>query len=122
MYELSFESYFSAAHNLRDYKGKCEKLHGHNWKIIVALRSDRLDERGMVMDFGDAKQLVGTLLEELDHTYLNDHEYFKAINNPTTENIARFFYQKIAENLPPHIRVSKVSIWESDKCSASYFE
>ena len=109
MYELNLEAQFCAAHNLREYHGKCEKLHGHNWKVTVVFRCPELDKLGMVMDFRDAKQLVEGLLDELDHTYLNDHPYFKK-ENPTTENLSWYLYGKIAENLPELVKVYKVTV------------
>ncbi|MEW6355629.1 MAG: 6-carboxytetrahydropterin synthase QueD [Planctomycetota bacterium] len=119
MYELTVESEFAAAHNLREYDGKCENLHGHNWKVQVILAAEKLDRLGMVMDFRDAKRIVADVLDEYDHHYLNELEDFKE-HNPTTENIARILQQKLAGQMPQGVTVAKVTVWESERCGASY--
>ncbi len=113
------ETEFAAAHRLREYDGNCERLHGHNWKIDVVLRGEALDRLGMVMDFREAKRLLGEVVAELDHTCLNDLEAFQA-QNPTTENIARILYETLAARLPDGVAVAKVTAWESDHCGVSY--
>ena len=72
MFELTIETDFSAAHNLREYKGQCERLHGHNWKLLVILKAEKLDKLGMVMDFRDAKSIIGEIISRFDHVYLNE--------------------------------------------------
>jgi 6-pyruvoyltetrahydropterin/6-carboxytetrahydropterin synthase len=119
MYELHFTTHFAAAHNLRGYQGSCERLHGHNWKVDVTLESDRLDSLGMVVDFREVKSTTNSLLEELDHRYLNDLPAF-AEDNPTTENVARWIFGKLDERLPDGVRVERVTTWESENCGASY--
>ena len=121
MYELKVEDEFAAAHFLRGYQGKCENLHGHNWKVEVRLRSDELDELGMVMDFKKLKGIVAEVLEGFDHRCLNELETFRE-QNPTTENVARIIYNQVASKLPPGIAASRVTCWESERCAASYFE
>jgi len=121
MFELIIETDFSAAHNLREYKGQCERLHGHNWKLQVSLISEKLDNLGMVMDFRDAKKRIEEIIKKYDHTYLNEIEDFK-IKNPTTENISQIIYAELINNLPPGVKVGKVTTWESERCGASYFE
>lgn len=121
MYELSVESEFAAAHFLREYEGKCENLHGHNWKVRVRLRSQALDKLGMVIDFKEVRALVSGVIERFDHRCLNELEEFKKIN-PTTENLSRLLYETIGAALPPGIAVSRVTCWESDRCAAAYFE
>ena len=119
MFELNVETHFSAAHRLRDYSGKCEHLHGHNWRVAVRLGSEELNEHGMVMDFHEARQLLETVISRLDHGYLNDVEPFDTLN-PTTEHIARHVAGELARKLPLGIRVESVTCWESEKCSATY--
>jgi len=121
MYELVFETDFAAAHFLREYRGKCERIHGHNWKVAVALRSPELDETGMVIDFHDAREIVSQVLGRLDHSFLNELEEFAEVN-PTTENLARIIYREVAARLDGGVEVARVTCWESQGCSASYFE
>ena len=121
MYNLIVETNFAAAHNIRGYKGKCEKIHGHNWKVQVVLTSERLDELGMVIDFKDVKETALYILERFDHTYLNELDEF-ARENPTTENLARILYNELSKKLPSGITVSKVTTWESENCGASYYK
>jgi len=118
MYSIRVEAYFSSAHNLREYKGKCEELHGHNWKVEVCAAKDKLDKAGMVLDFRDLKKRLNAVLEALDHKYLNKVPYFKKVN-PTSESIAKYIYKK----LRPKISVIKsVRVWENNTSSATYEE
>lgn len=119
MYELLVTAGFAAAHCLRGYKGSCEKLHGHNWKIDVVLEAEKLDEIGMVVDFKDVKAALREVLEALDHSFLNDLPQFKQMN-PTTENIARYVSESLAPRLPHGVRVKSVTSWESENCGAKY--
>lgn len=121
MFELIVESDFAAAHFLREYQGRCESLHGHNWRVEVRLRSERLDRLGMVMDFGDVKGAIHAVLDQIDHGCLNDAPPFDKIN-PTTEHIAQHLYRELSRHLPVHVRVARVTAWETDHCGASYFE
>lgn len=117
MYKIKIEGDFSSAHNLRGYKGKCEELHGHNWRVEVVVASHKLDKIGMVMDFKSLKEKLCSLLEKLDHKYLNNLDYFKKVN-PTSENIARYLYNKLKLKVPG---LDSVTVWESDKASATYY-
>lgn len=119
MYELSVESSFSAAHNLREYRGKCENLHGHNWKVRVLVASEELNALGMVCDFVELKRYLADVLELVDHKYLNEQRPFD-VENPTTENLARWITEQIAAKLPSSVSVSAVTVWESERCSATY--
>lgn len=121
MFELIVETDFSAAHNLREYKGQCENLHGHNWKVQVILRAEKLDPLGMVLDFRDVKRILGEILNKYDHVYLNDIPEFKILN-PTTENLSKILYGKLKTAMPAGIAVARVTTWESDRCGAAYFE
>jgi 6-pyruvoyltetrahydropterin/6-carboxytetrahydropterin synthase len=118
MYNIKVESSFSSAHNLRGYKGKCEELHGHNWRVEVVAAQDELDKTGMVLDFRYLKMKLSRILEKLNHKYLNKIACFKKIN-PTSENIARYIY----DNLKPHIlSLKSVTVWENNSSSATYEE
>ena len=121
MFELVVETDFSAAHNLREYKGQCEKLHGHNWKVQVVLKAEKLDKLGMVMDFREVKRIVGEIMNKFDHTYLNELADFKVLN-PTTENLSKILFDELKNTLPLGVKVSRVTTWESDRCGAIYFE
>jgi 6-pyruvoyltetrahydropterin/6-carboxytetrahydropterin synthase len=120
MYELVVSDSFSAAHHLRGYKGKCEALHGHNWKVEATVASDKLDSLGMVLDFTDIKKALAEVLERYDHKYLNETADFSEIN-PTTENMARMVYEHLGAALPRHVKVKSVGVWESERCCARYF-
>jgi len=115
MYEIKVISEFSGAHNLRHYKGKCEDLHGHNWKIEVSVAGDKLDEAGMIVDFRELKAKLNKVLEILDHKLLNDLDFFKKIN-PTSENIAKYIYDKL------DLKPAKVTVWETDASAATYYK
>jgi 6-pyruvoyltetrahydropterin/6-carboxytetrahydropterin synthase len=118
MYSIKVEGNFSSAHNLRGYKGKCEDLHGHNWKVEALVCSDKLDKIGMVMDFKLFKKALGDILEKLDHQYLNRVDYFKKVN-PTSENIAKYIYDR----LKPRVRqLTSVTVWENTSSLATYDE
>jgi 6-pyruvoyltetrahydropterin/6-carboxytetrahydropterin synthase len=118
-YELFIQADFSAAHQLRDYKGKCERLHGHNWRIDLRLAGDRLGAEGLLLDFTEAKRILGEVLERFDHRYLNEVEPFDRLQ-PSSENIARVVAEAVAERLPAGVRVVSVTAWESDRCAATY--
>ncbi len=116
MYELMIETNFCAAHQLREYKGKCEKLHGHNWKVQVFLEGEDLDRAGMLIDFKEVKKKTNKLIDKLDHHYLNELPEFSEAN-PTTENIARHIFKQLSGELN---NINKVTVWESEKSCASY--
>ncbi|MDP2928550.1 MAG: 6-carboxytetrahydropterin synthase QueD [Candidatus Omnitrophota bacterium] len=116
MYEIKVKSGFSAAHNLRNYRGKCENLHGHNWNIEAIFAYKLLSKAGMAVDFKEAKSILKEALEKFDHAYLNELEFFKKIN-PTSENIAKFIYDHIKKK---NKHISVVSVWENDMSCASY--
>ena len=121
MYHVSIQTQFSAAHRLRNYHGRCENLHGHNWKIEVYVRGDRLAEDGTLIDFHDLKTATKKALDTLDHEFLNDLEPFRE-ENPSSENIAKYIFGRIAEALADRpVSVYKVTAWESDTACASYY-
>lgn len=121
-YELVMETDFAAAHRLREYSGKCEHLHGHNWKVQVRVRSPKLNSLGMVLDFKELKDYVAKVLADLDHRYLNEDVAEFVSANPTTENLARYIYGRLQEQLPAPLRVREVFVWESERCGACYRE
>jgi 6-pyruvoyltetrahydropterin/6-carboxytetrahydropterin synthase len=98
MYEIAVHSHFSGAHRLRYLQGKCEELHGHNWKVEVSVVSNRLGKDGVVIDFGILKQKVEKVLKPLDHTYLNDLHFFSGIE-PSSENIAKYIFERLKSEL-----------------------
>jgi 6-pyruvoyltetrahydropterin/6-carboxytetrahydropterin synthase len=125
MFEVSVEDTFAAGHALRGYRGKCENPHGHNYRIRVTLTGDSLDEIGLLYDFKDLKGVMNAVIDELDHKFLNDVEPFRQ-QNPSAENMARYFYQEIRRQLPAEtdgrIRIKQVELWETDTARAVYFE
>lgn len=122
MFELMVETTFSAAHQLRGYKGKCEQVHGHNWKVQAHVVAERLNEIDIAMDFHDIKKLLNEVIEPLDHSFLNDIFPFTE-KNPSSENMAKWIYDSLNKKLPnEHIQVSAVTVWESDTASATYYE
>ncbi len=120
MYELKVVGHFSAAHNLRNYRGRCEELHGHNWMVEVFVEGRILNKTGMILDFGDIKRELRKVLKGLDHTYLNEIPAFKRIN-PTSENIAKYIYHKLDRSLSSRSsRLVKVRVWETGTACATY--
>lgn len=120
MYKIKVVSYFSAAHSLRGYKGKCESLHGHNWKVEVRVSSCQLNSQGMVMDFKELKELTNNVIEELDHKHLNDVDYFKE-HNPSSEEIARYIFIKLkVEIIKKGSQLEGVRVWETENSCALY--
>ncbi|MBL7068339.1 MAG: 6-carboxytetrahydropterin synthase QueD [Candidatus Omnitrophica bacterium] len=117
MYEIMVKSDFSSAHKLRNYHGKCERLHGHNWIIEAAVSSKTLNRDGLLIDFKILKSRLNKILEGLDHTNLNDEPPFKT-KNPTSENIAKFIFDMLKKD---GITPQRVSVWESDSSCATYF-
>lgn len=117
-YKVSVTKMFSAAHNLRKYKGKCEKLHGHNWKVKVSLSGKKLDKTGMIMDFSDIRAHLDSVLAMLDHTYINAVPPFDK-TNPTAENLAAFILGALRQKLKNSATVEEVEVWESETSSAS---
>lgn len=122
MFEVSIAMDFSAAHNLKGYQGKCEALHGHNWKVEVSLGSEQLDKIGMVEDFKVVKEKLRGILDLFDHKYLNVLPYFKK-RNPTSENIAKLIYQKLKEKIgKKNLKVLFVKVGETENSCAVYHE
>jgi 6-pyruvoyltetrahydropterin/6-carboxytetrahydropterin synthase len=120
MYEIEIITSFSAAHQLREYQGKCEHLHGHNYRIHVTARAAAPGAGGMVMDFGELKRAANVVAEKLDHSFLNDIEPFDKIE-PSAENIAAFMFHEIAREMGDQAtKLHSVSVWESDSSRATF--
>lgn len=119
MYEVTIKKDFAAAHRLSDIGGKCEDLHGHNFAVEVTLGAPGLDGQGLLVDFRDVKKWLGEILDELDHKCLNDVPYFSA-TNPSSENVARFIYDRISAKLPDGLAVARVTVWESEDARVAY--
>jgi len=117
MYSIRVEGNFSSAHNLRGYKGSCEELHGHNWRVEAVVNSSELDKLGMVMDFRVIKQKLNSILDKMDHAYLNKIAYFKKVN-PTSENIAKYIFDNLKAKIT---KLESVTVWESDNSCATYY-
>ena len=98
MYELSIETGFASAHQLRGYKGKCEKLHGHNWKVQVSVTAERLNDIDLAMDFHDLKRIAAEVVSPLDHAFLNEVFPFTE-KNPSSENIAKWIYESLKKKI-----------------------
>jgi 6-pyruvoyltetrahydropterin/6-carboxytetrahydropterin synthase len=125
LYEVTVEGHFSAAHNLREYQGDCERLHGHNYLVRVSVRTEKLGADGLGVDFRDLKAALAGVLDELDHKYLNEDvaEFGAGKLNPTTENLAKFVFDRLAGGrLPGGSRPGAVTVWESPGCSVTYSE
>ena len=121
MYEVMIEEEFSAAHALRGYRGKCENLHGHNWKVEVYVRGDRLDEIGMLVDFTHLKKVTRDVIRLLDHRNLNELRPFDVELNPSSEHLAGFILDKVANHINnDRVQVYKVKVWETPSTSATY--
>jgi len=125
MFELTVEMPFSAAHRICGHEGPCANLHGHNYRALITVTGDRLNELGMLVDFGEMKRICAEVIAPLDHSYLNDIAEFAAAN-PTAEAIARHVFRGVAARAADSglgaLRVSRVAVFESDRSSATYWE
>jgi 6-pyruvoyltetrahydropterin/6-carboxytetrahydropterin synthase len=125
MYEVTVERGFSSGHYLRNYKGKCENPHGHNYKVRITLAGETLDKAGLLLDFRDLKQVMRPVIDRIDHQMLNDLEPFTEIN-PSAENLARYFYdetnRQMKELTGGRVRVKDCTIYETDTTTATYYE
>ncbi len=119
MYELRIKETIGSAHFLRGYEGKCKNLHGHNWKVEAVIVNETLDDLGMVADFSILKSKLVEFLSTMDHVCLNDIEFFK-IENPTTENMARYIFDSYQKKISP-LRLKSIEVWESENSSVKYY-
>ena len=120
MFEISVEHSFAAGHALRGYKGKCENVHGHNYKVQVMVTGPELNSIGLLMDFVELRGAIKALVERLDHRFLNDLSPFDQLN-PSAENLAKYFADTLSSQVEQQgLRLSRVTIWETDTTSATY--
>jgi 6-pyruvoyltetrahydropterin/6-carboxytetrahydropterin synthase len=122
MYEVRVEETFSSGHALRGYKGKCENVHGHNYRVRVVLAGPRLNDIGLLVDFTELKRVLRGIIAGVDHQFLNDLDAFKVVN-PSAENLAKYFYDETRRGLselPEGAGIREVIVWETDTSSAIY--
>lgn len=120
MFEVTIEQTFAAGHALRNYHGKCENVHGHNYRCQVTMEGDQLDDTGLLVDFVLLKKVVGAVIDRMDHQWLNDFPPFDLLN-PSAENIAKFIYDEVVKGInTPSVRLESVRLWETDTSFATY--
>ena len=121
MFEVTIEETFSAGHALRNYRGKCENVHGHNYRCQVTVEGEQLDSIGLLVDFVELKRVVHSVIDRLDHQWLNEYPPFDVLN-PSAENIARYIYEEVSKGLGQKeaTRLAFVKLWETDTASAIY--
>ena len=121
-YEVSTEETFSAAHYISGYQGDCSKLHGHNWRVRVTLRAEKSSAMGLTFDFRKLRTLLREVIEEVDHTVLNDLPPFKDLN-PTAETLAEWCHGELSPRIDePGVSLSRVEVWESDRSCAAFIK
>jgi len=125
MFQVTVEDTFAAGHFLRNYKGKCENPHGHNYKVRVTLEGEDLDKAGLLLDFKDLKDVMKHVIDRLDHQMINDVAPFTELN-PSAENLAKYFYNetnaKLTVTTNGRVHVRDVTVYETDTTTATYFE
>ncbi len=121
MYELTVEREFSAAHLMRGYDGACARLHGHNYRVLLSVEGEDLDECGMLVDFAELKRIFEDILDELDHRNLNEIPPFDEMN-PSSENLARHIFGRMKSAIGERASVTRVTIHESPTSSVTYRE
>ncbi len=121
MFEVTIEETFAAGHALRNYRGKCENVHGHNYRCQVTVEGEQLDSIGLLVDFVELKRVVHSVIDRLDHQWLNEYPPFDVLN-PSAENIARYIYEEVSKGLGQKeaTRLAFVKLWETDTASAVY--
>lgn len=122
MYKVITTGKFASAHNIREHGGKCERLHGHNWKVTATVSREQLNRLGMVVDFRILREKLGQVTGILDHNYINELPEFKELN-PTSENLARFIYDRLSAALQEHdtaLQVRQIAVEESEGSTAVY--
>ena len=118
MYQITVEQHFDAAHALRGYQGQCENLHGHRFKVLARIQTDKLNDIGLAYDFRALKSHLSHVLDRFDHTYLNEVAPFDNIN-PSSENIARTIYYELEPKIGD-VSLASIEVWESPDSSAEY--
>jgi 6-pyruvoyltetrahydropterin/6-carboxytetrahydropterin synthase len=119
MFEVTVEETFAAGHALRGYHGKCENVHGHNYRVELTMEGAELDSIGLLVDFVEVKKMIHTVVDYLDHRFINDLPPFDKVN-PSAENLAKYFYDEISASLTPSVRLRQAKIWETAVTSATY--
>ena len=121
MFEVMIERNFSSAHQLRGYQGKCENLHGHNYKIEIYARGRELDNIGLLVDFGELKMAADEVVQYLDHRNINELPPFDVELNPSAENLARYILERVAARVgDERVEVYKVRCFETPTSIATY--
>ncbi len=125
MYEVTVQAHFSSGHYLREYYGKCENPHGHNYRVLVTLTGSELESNGLLLDFKVLKDILKPVVDYLDHQMINDLEPFTAVN-PSAENLAKYFFDQTNERLSGftggRVRVKSSTVFETDTSQATYYE
>jgi 6-pyruvoyltetrahydropterin/6-carboxytetrahydropterin synthase len=122
MFEVSVDAAFAAAHSLRGYQGKCEDLHGHNYRVRLVVSGTELDKIGLLQDFTVLKRVLRGIVDKLDHKHLNELPPFDKIN-PSAENLARFIHDETARQLAGQLgdaSLASVTVWETETAAATY--
>jgi 6-pyruvoyltetrahydropterin/6-carboxytetrahydropterin synthase len=114
VYTARVRGHFDAAHRLVGYQGKCARLHGHRWEVEVEVAADRLDDLGMLCDFGKLRDILRSILPD----HLDVNEVYVGMN-PTAENLARVFYEQMKARVPETVGVT---VWETPDCGCRYVE
>jgi 6-pyruvoyltetrahydropterin/6-carboxytetrahydropterin synthase len=122
MYTATIKTEFSASHFLRGYNGPCSRIHGHNWKVKIKIKTNKLDDIGMSIDFYELQKKTDEIVAKFDHRDINSIPPFDKTMNPTSENLARFIFDELKRKLPPQIKLSSVAISETDEYTAKYSE
>jgi 6-pyruvoyltetrahydropterin/6-carboxytetrahydropterin synthase len=121
MFEVSVEQTFAAGHALRNYRGKCENVHGHNYRVQITVQGEELNGIGLLVDFIELQRLMGQVIDYLDHRFINDLPPFDVLN-PSAENMAKYFHDQVSGELRNDVpvRISEVKVWETDTSVAVY--
>src|SRR5205814_1131371 len=121
MFEVSVEQTFAAGHALRNYHGKCENVHGHNYRVRITVKGEKLNSIGLLVDFIELKRVMGQVIDYLDHRFINDLPPFDVVN-PSAENLAKYFHEQVSGGLQNDVPVtiSEVTVWETETSAAVY--
>ena len=122
MYEVAITQSFSSAHRLADIGGKCEELHGHNFKVEVTVGGQALNSEGILIDFRLLKKFLKEIIDQMDHQHLNELPFFRGIN-PSSENIAHYIYKEMRHSVDAqNVKILRVKVWESENSAVTYKE
>ncbi len=124
MFEVAVLETFAAGHSLRNYKGACENIHGHNYRVEIVFAGEQLDETGLLVDFIDVRDVLRQAIAYLDHQFINDRPPFDVLN-PSAENMAKYFHDEMRKGMQAGmmkvpVRIQSVKVWETDTCTAVY--